>query len=685
MAAAAASGAAPRRFGAAAPSPLPAFSAFEAAMRQGFPELFAVETRVPSMHTFMHLCKLIWGAYVRSQRGNVHNGSPSEFAEHFNRALQLIAPQVRARSFVNALAYLNVFCKQHNDAVTRSLDAKLLKKLVKAIVALENAHGLLVADLCVLGRGYDGDETDRELETSCADRKEAAATHAATRRSQQATIEQFDRGVRLDVSKGIVIDLNHTLSRIADEQARGLYYASAAGDLGVAAALAAFQIHDIASLAAFCASPKAVRGAEAENASKNFGAGDGVFVQLMRRALAEGVKGRALYLAAYATGAAPELQVELVAKIRPVHNALKRLLDAMRRYQPFSSNRDIRALQLGFTTADVTSGKVELPSRIGALAIEPGASSEDAVLDIFLRVLSARAELQLALRAPRIALENVDANIRDLEAQVAALRNGDLVAGAGVSGVFVPDATPEASMLVFSLHAPRAGEGSHALYVRGMLSEVLQGLAWWRSFRVRLARVALVAKHVTDEVGPRQQLDGLFGRLRVNKAGNATLLNKYGRVLVGTLRVTQWWYLGVVGVPEPPPAPVKEDPVADADAEAGADADVDAGAEDDGLGAEEGAENEKEAAAAAAEEGAAAAAAEAMAAASDDDADEDDGKSASSAGEASEAGASDAGDGARGAVARGAAAGADDGAMHVSDGDGDGTTASGAEGAGGKV
>ena len=67
--------------------------------------------------------------------------------------------------------------------------------------------------------------------------------------------------------------------------------------------------------------------------------------------------------------------------------------------------------------------------------------------------------------------------IRNLEAQVAALRNGDLVAGAGVSGVFVPDATPEASMLVFSLHAPRAGEGCHALYVRGMLSEVLPSAA----------------------------------------------------------------------------------------------------------------------------------------------------------------------------------------------------------------
>ena len=70
-----------------------------------------------------------------------------------------------------------------------------------------------------------------------------------------------------------------------------------------------------------------------------------------------------------------------------------------------------------------------------------------------------------------------------------------------------------------------------------------------------------------------------------------------------------------------------------------------AGLEDDGLGAAEGAENEKELAAAAAEEGAAKAAAEAAAVAdaSDEDADED-GKSASSAGEASDAAATSASD-----------------------------------------
>ena len=200
-------------------------------------------------------------------------------------------------------------------------------------------------------------------------------------------------------------------------------------------------------------------------------------------------------------------------------------------------------------------------------------------------------------------------------------------------------------MLVFSLRAPRAGEGSHELYARGMLSEVLQGLAWWRLFRLRLARVAHVATLIADAAGPQQQLDGLFGRLRVNKAGYATLLNKYGRVLVGTLRVEQWWFLGVEGAAEPPTAQVKEDPVDEAEAGADADADADAGAEDDGLGAAEGAENEKELAAAAAEEGAAKAAAEAAAVAdaSDEDADED-GKSASSAGEASDAAATSASD-----------------------------------------
>ena len=89
-------------------------------MRRGFPSLFVAEARVPSLHSFVHLCYLILGAYTMSDEGTVNDGAPDEFAEHFNRALQLIQALVRSRSYFNAFAYLNLFCKLHNDAVTRA-------------------------------------------------------------------------------------------------------------------------------------------------------------------------------------------------------------------------------------------------------------------------------------------------------------------------------------------------------------------------------------------------------------------------------------------------------------------------------------------------------------------------------------------------------------------------------------
>lgn len=148
-----------------------------------------------------------------------------------------------------------------------------------------------------------------------------------------------------------------------------------------------------------------------------------------------------------------------------------------------------------------------------------------------------------------------------------------------------------------------------------------RGLAWWRSFRARLARVAAAAKLVAAETGTRPQIDGLSGRLHVNKAGNVKLLSKYGRVLVGTLRAEQWFYLGVKGVPEPPAAAVKEDVVDEAEAGAWDGALYDSGDEDDGLGADDGVLNGEEEAAAAAEIGAreVAAAAAADAGASDNE------------------------------------------------------------------
>lgn len=99
-----------------------------------------------------------------------------------------------------------------------------------------------------------------------------------------------------------LLSLHEKLESLAPN-ARGLYFASAtlhAPDL--AEALAAFRVVDLDGLAAYCDS-LAARNNDAVFAELR---PNDPFVRQLRRALAETIKGRALYQSAYAAGAPPE-------------------------------------------------------------------------------------------------------------------------------------------------------------------------------------------------------------------------------------------------------------------------------------------------------------------------------------------------------------------------------------------
>jgi hypothetical protein len=140
----------------------------------------------------------------------------------------------------------------------------------------------------------------------------------------------------------------------------------------------------------------------------------------------------------------------------------------------------------------------------------------------------------------------------------AALRAGDLVRGSGASGIFVPRGTAAHDQLVFSITPPEKAT-ARARLVDGLLSVVTRGIAMWTMIAARLERVTRAAALFENAIGRSAQLDGLFTRLITTKSGNAVLLNKYERVLNGSVRVEQWFYLGVTGAARPTDVTEKED------------------------------------------------------------------------------------------------------------------------------
>lgn len=165
--------------------------------------------------------------------------------------------------------------------------------------------------------------------------------------------------------------------------------------------------------------------------------------------------------------------------------------------------------------------------------------------------------MRLALRAPQAAFANTHAVLDELAAQVAALHAGDLVRGSSVSGIFVPRGTGAPDQLVFSMTPPEEAT-ARARLCDGPLSVVTRGAATWTMITARLERVTCAAALFKDAIGHSKQLDGLFKRLIRTKSGDAVLLNKYERVLNGSVRAEQWFYLGVRGVERPPDVTVKE-------------------------------------------------------------------------------------------------------------------------------
>jgi hypothetical protein len=125
-----------------------------------------------------------------------------------------------------------------------------------------------------------------------------------------------------------------------------------------------------------------------------------------------------------------------------------------------------------------------------------------------------------ALLSPHAALASTCAIPAELERKVKLLRARNLVGGNGTSGLFVPDTTPERSKLVFSL-TPPSDEGRARLLQAGLLAFLLRGRSLWQNLEACLIRVAAAADLFAKAFGPRSQLDGLLGRVKMDKAGNA--------------------------------------------------------------------------------------------------------------------------------------------------------------------